>query len=106
MLLVASRRSPLLMTARPIDADRFGFPCSIRPRGVNIDSLPVVKPPWSSITAYHLDSGEIAWQVANGAGPREHPLLKGLDLPDLGVPQNAPGLLVTKQLLFHGHRAG
>ena len=106
MLYVASRRSPLLMTARPINADRFGFRYRIQPRGVDIGGLPVVKPPWSSITAYRLDTGEIAWQVANGAGPREHPLLKGLDLPDLGVPNNAPGLLVTKRLLLHGHRAG
>ncbi len=107
MLYVASRRSPLLMTAREIDAERFGFPYRIAPSGLDIGGLPVVKPPWSSITAYRLDNGEIAWQVANGAGPRDHPLLKGVDLPDdLGVPNNAPGLLVTKRLLFLGHRAG
>jgi len=106
MLYVASRRWPLLLRARDIDPERFGFPYRVAPSGVNIGGLPVVKPPWSSITAYRMDTGDIAWQVANGAGPKEHPLLKGLDLPDLGVPQNAPGLLVTKQLIFHGHRAG
>ena len=106
MLYVASRRWPLLLEAREIDVERFGFPYRIRPSGVNIGGLPVVKPPWSSITAYRMDSGDIAWQVANGAGPKEHPLLENLDLPDLGVPQNAPGLLVTKHLIFHGHRAG
>ena len=106
MLYVASRRMPLLMTAREQDAERFGQPYRIRPRGVEIDGLPVVKPPWSSITAYHLDTGEIAWQVANGLGPVDHPLLAGLELPDLGVPGNAPGLLVTKTAIFHGHRRG
>ena len=106
MLYVASRRWPLLLRARDIDPERFGFPYRVLPSGVDIGGLPVVKPPWSSITAYRMDTGDIAWQVANGAGPKEHPLLKGLDLPDLGVPQNAPGLLVTKQLIFHGHRAG
>ena len=106
MLMVASRRWPLLVTARKIDEERFGFPYRIRPSGVDVDGLPVVKPPWASITAYHLDSGEIAWQVANGAGPKNHPLLQGLDLPDLGEPMNAPGLLLTKTLIFHGHRGG
>ena len=106
MLFVASRRWPLLMTARKIDPKRFGFPYRIRPSGVDIGGLPVIKPPWASITAYRLDTGDIAWQVANGAGPKEHPLLKGLNLPDLGVPNNAPGLLVTQGLIFHGHRRG
>ena len=69
-----------------------------------MDGIPVVKPPWSSITAYRLDTGEVAWKVANGRGPKEHPLLEGLDLPDLGERWNAPGLLVTKHLIFHGHR--
>src|SRR5436309_16059348 len=39
--------------------------------------------------------------VANGDGPREHPLLKDLHLPPLGVP-NRPAPLVTKTLLFLG----
>jgi len=70
-----------------------------------MDGVPVVKPPWSSITAYRLDTGEVAWKVANGRGPKEHPLLKELDLPDLGDRWNAPGLLVTSHLIFHGHRS-
>ena len=106
MLVVASRRWPLLVTARKIDEKRFGFPYRVQPSGVDVDGLPVVKPPWASITAYHLDTGEIAWQVANGVGPKNHPLLRGLELPDLGEPGNAPGLLLTKTLIFHGHRAG
>ena len=52
---------------------------------MNIGGLPVVKPPWSSITAYRMDTGDIAWQVGERRCPKEHPLLKGLDLPDLGV---------------------
>ena len=105
MLYVASRRAPLLMTAREVDRlKRNDIAFGIRPRFINVERLPVVKPPWSSITAYHLDTGEIAWQVANGRGPKGHPLLKGLDLPDLGERSNAPGLVVTKHLIFHGHR--
>ena len=85
---------------------RNGMPYQIRPSGVDIIGLPVVKPPWSSITGYNLDTGEIAWKVANGRGPKDHPLLKGLDLPDLGERANAPGLVVTGSLVFHGHRSG
>ena len=39
--------------------------------------------------------------VANGDGPRDHPLLKDLHLPPLGVP-NRPAPLLTKTLLFIG----
>ena len=105
VLYVASRREPLLMTARPTPNSRNGQPYRIRPTGVDMDGIPVVKPPWSSITAYRLDTGEVAWKVANGRGPKEHPLLKDLNLPDLGDRWNAPGLLVTRHLIFHGHRS-
>jgi quinoprotein glucose dehydrogenase len=61
--------------------------------------LPLVKPPYSRITAIDLDRGEIVWQVPNGVGPRDHPALKGLELPRLG--SGAPAcVLVTKSLLF------
>ncbi|MCY4057322.1 MAG: PQQ-binding-like beta-propeller repeat protein, partial [Gammaproteobacteria bacterium] len=105
VLYVASRREPLLMTARPTPDSRNGQPYRVRPTGFDMDGIPVVKPPWSSITAYRLDTGEVAWKVANGRGPKEHPLLKDLDLPDLGDRWNAPGLLVTRHLIFHGHRS-
>ena len=105
ILYVASRREPLLMTARPTPDSRNGQPYRIRPTGFDMDGIPVVKPPWSSITAYRLDTGEVAWKVANGRGPKDHPLLKDLDLPDLGDRWNAPGLLVTRYLIFHGHRS-
>ena len=91
ILYVASRREPLLMTARPTPDSRNGQPYRIRPTSFDMDGIPVVKPPWSSITAYRLDTGEVAWKVANGRGPKEHPLLKDLDLPDLGDRWNAPG---------------
>jgi quinoprotein glucose dehydrogenase len=64
------------------------------PRG-----LPLSKPPYGRITAYDLNRGDIAWMVANGDGPRDHPALAGLDLPPLGeaVPSAA---ITTKTLLF------
>jgi quinoprotein glucose dehydrogenase len=63
--------------------------------------LPLLKPPYGRITAIDLNKGEIAWSVANGDGPRDHPLLKPLNLPPLGNPgRSAP--LLTKTLLFVG----
>ena len=102
-LYVATRRSALLLTARAVRNPNIGYRYTVRPRGFS-RGLPALKPPWSSIVAYRLDTGEIAWRVANGAGPRDHPALRGLDLPDLGEPELAPGLLVTRNLLFLGHR--
>ncbi|HVR28915.1 MAG TPA: pyrroloquinoline quinone-dependent dehydrogenase [Thermoanaerobaculia bacterium] len=69
------------------------------------DDLPIVKPPWGRITAYDLNEGEIAWVVPHGRGPRDHPLLAGLDLPErLGAAANGVlsngGPLLTKTLLF------
>lgn len=63
--------------------------------------LPITKPPYGSLVALDLNKGAILWKVANGDGPRYHPLLKALDLPPLGTPSRAAPL-VTKTLLFIG----
>lgn len=74
-------------------------------RGLSIEGLPLVKPPWSNITAYDLDLGEIAWQVANGVGPKGHSLLETVKdkLPNLGALYANPGILVLPELLIMGH---
>jgi glucose dehydrogenase len=63
--------------------------------------LPLTKPPYGRITALDLNRGEQAWMVPNGDGPRNHPLLKDLHLPPLGIP-GRPTPLLTKTLLFLG----
>jgi glucose dehydrogenase len=65
------------------------------------NGLPIYKPPYGRLTAIDLNRGEIKWQVANGDGPRNHPALKGLNLPPLGT-AGRPAPLVTKTLLFIG----
>ena len=63
--------------------------------------LPLLKPPYGRITAIDLNKGEQVWMMPNGDGPRNHPLLKPLNLPPLGSPgRSSP--LVTKTLLFLG----
>jgi quinoprotein glucose dehydrogenase len=63
--------------------------------------LPLFKPPYGRITAYDMREGEIAWQVPNGDGPRDHPAIRHLNLPPLGNPGRAAPVL-TKTLLFIG----
>ena len=63
--------------------------------------LPLFKPPYGRITAIDLNKGEQLWMTPNGDGPRDHPLLKPLNLPPLGNPgRSSP--LVTKTLVFLG----
>ena len=60
--------------------------------------IPLTRPPYAYLTAIDLNRGEIAWRVPFGEGSRivrNHPLLRGVDLPErLGTP-GANGLMVT-----------
>jgi quinoprotein glucose dehydrogenase len=73
--------------------------------GLTVRGLPLIKPPYSRITAIDLDAGEFRWQVPFGATPdsiRNHPALKGLNLGPLGRPGNNSGTMVTRTLLIAG----
>jgi quinoprotein glucose dehydrogenase len=72
---------------------------------LTVQGLPLIKPPYSHISAIDLDRGEIRWQVAHGETPafiRNHPALKGLNIPRTGQAGNDVGTLVTKTLLVAG----
>jgi len=74
--------------------------------GLTVQGLPLVKPPYASISAINLDRGEILWQVAHGETPdniRNHPALKGLTIPRTGR-AGVIGTLVTKTLVIAGER--
>ena len=71
----------------------------------NVQRLPIVKPPWTRITAINLNTGDTLWQIPNGGTPewvKNHPLLKGVNLPPTGSVGRAPLLMITKTLLFAG----
>ena len=71
---------------------------------LTIQGLPLLKPPYGRITAINLDKGEIAWQIAHGETPdnvRNHPALKGLNIPRTGRP-GVIGVLTTKTLVIAG----
>jgi quinoprotein glucose dehydrogenase len=72
--------------------------------GLTVQGLPIMKPPYGQISAIDLNKGEIIWQIAHGETPdgiRNHPALKGLNIPRTGRPGNV-GSLVTKTLLISG----
>jgi quinoprotein glucose dehydrogenase len=72
--------------------------------GLNIQGLPIARPPYGQISAINLDRGDIVWQTPHGETPdniRNHPLLKGLDIPRTGR-GGIIGVLVTKTLVIAG----
>jgi quinoprotein glucose dehydrogenase len=60
------------------------------------DGIPMVKPPYGTLTAIDLATGDHRWQVTAGDSPevRHHPWLASLQLPRLGA-SGAPGPLAT-----------
>ena len=74
--------------------------------GLSVQGLPLAKPPYASISAIDLNKGDILWQIAHGETPdniRNHPALKGRDIPRTGRP-GVFGVLVTKTLVIAGER--
>ena len=71
---------------------------------LNVQGLPLLKPPYGRISAIDLDKGEIAWYAAHGETPdniKNHPALKGLTIPRTGRP-GIVGVLTTKTLVVAG----
>jgi len=72
--------------------------------GLTVQGLPLLKPPYARISAIDLNKGDILWYIAHGETPdnvRNHPALKGLNIPRTGRP-GLVGPLVTKTLLIAG----
>jgi len=72
--------------------------------GLSVQGLPLAKPPYGQITAIDLNKGEIVWEVPHGETPdnvRNHPALKGLNIPRTGRSGHV-ATLVTKTLLIAG----
>ena len=73
-------------------------------RSVDVQGLPIVKPPWGRITAIDLNRGELVWQIAHGETLDEvknHPALAGLTIPRTGSGRIL-GTLVTRTLVIAG----
>ncbi len=113
-LFVKATNSPALFRIEkgvPNDTIGFEYTANLGQSGIGVtadpdsgradhappEQLPLIKPPYGTMTAIDLDTGKQRWQVTFGDTPsiREHPLLKGVALPPLGV-AGAPGGTVTK----------
>jgi quinoprotein glucose dehydrogenase len=90
-------RNPAMANASP-PAGGFG--------GLNVEGLPLSKPPYGMLSAIDLDKGSVKWQTPHGDTPdvvRNHPALKGLNIPKTGQAQTSGvGVLVTKTLAIMG----
>ena len=84
-------------------------------RPPTIRGLPILRPPWGRITAINLNEGKIVWQIAHGETPdrvKNHPALRGLDIPRTGRTGGAGGssggigTLTTKTLVISGEGGG
>ena len=71
---------------------------------LNIEGIPIIKPPWGRITAIDLNTGEILWQIPHGETAdniRNHPRLAGVTIPRTGR-SGRVGTLITKTLVIAG----
>jgi quinoprotein glucose dehydrogenase len=72
--------------------------------GLQVEGLPLVKPPYGVLAAIDLDKGELKWRVPHGDTPdnvRTNPALAGMTIPKTGQ-QGSVGLMVTKTLVVLG----
>jgi quinoprotein glucose dehydrogenase len=74
--------------------------------GLNLQGLPIVKPPYGVLAAIDLKTGDLKWQVVHGETPdniRNHKLLQGMTIPRTGQ-SGSQGLVVTRSLVVIGDR--
>lgn len=86
-------------------ADRQRSDAAPAPR-LNVDGLPLVKPPYGTISAIDVNKGDIRWQIAHGETPdyvRNHPAIKAMGgIPRTGQITYQIGTLVTKTMVVAG----
>ena len=109
MLYIPSGTGPIVVKLSKPNPAYSNFQYARSPGGnpMGPKGLPLFKPPYGRITAINLNTGEHAWQVAHGDGPRQkvNELLgNGKDVGPLGAGGGGP--LLTKTLLFIGQGYG
>ena len=76
---------------------------------LSVKGLPILKPPYSRITALNLNTGAFDWVAPLGTTPArvsQNPALKDISLPNTGGIGLHATLLVTKTLLIAGEGWG
>jgi quinoprotein glucose dehydrogenase len=83
---------------------RFGGGSGRQALAEGLDGLSILKPPYGLMAAIDVNKGDLLWQVPHGDTPdvvRNHPKLRGMNIPKTGQPGNV-GVLITKTLLIAG----
>lgn len=84
-LFVSSWTRPLGFNLKKAEDDESYYRYNIAYAGAQgPKGLPLVKPPYSRVTAIDLHAGEHAWQIPLGDGPNNHPAIRHLNLGPLG----------------------
>ena len=105
VLYIPSRTTPSHLKLMPVDPKISNARYNLGGGSMNLpnmffDGLPLFKPPYTRVTAFDMNRGERMWIQPLGNGPRNHPLLKDLNLGPLGEISEGQAALVTKTLLF------
>src|SRR6185436_9411305 len=72
--------------------------------GLQVQGLPIAKPPYGVVSAIDLDKGDLKWSVPHGDTPdavRNNPALAGMNIPMTGQ-NGSTGVVVTKTLVITG----
>ncbi len=103
ILYVPSVTLPTLLSlGKPSGPSAYAYQVGFNAHPQGPQGLPFTKPPYGRVTAIDLNTGEHLWVTPMGEGPRNHPALKGLNLPNLGWPfrtfvVKTPSLLLAAQ---------
>ena len=63
------------------------------------EGLPLFKPPFSTLNAVDMNTGEYLWTVPAGTGPVNHPAIKAAGLDMVGVPHQS-FIAATDDIIF------
>jgi quinoprotein glucose dehydrogenase len=103
MYYVPTARQPIVIRLEPLRSDGYaGRLVFVKgPQG-----LPLFKPPWGSLVAIDMSTGEHRWRAPVGTGEREHPAIRHLGISErLGWPTRSFALATKSLLLVVQHGA-
>ena len=108
MFYIPSASSPIVVQLREARRQRaeMGY---VRGGAQSVEGpqgLPLIKPPYSRITAIDLNSGEHAWMVPHGEGRRQQIIDMGILDPGPVGSTSRTGPVLTRTLLFFAQRDG
>lgn len=98
---VKASENPAVMKIEVADSSRFEarYSADLGALGIRMpNGLPVIKPPYGTLVAYDLNTGEKQWTVPVGDMPevRFNPALRGVELPERLGRSGSSGPLVTR----------